>query len=714
MSLFSERRGMRRLPVILQSELSECGLACLAMIASYHGHQVDLNGMRLRYSRSIKGSTLRDLMSIATDLGMSARAVRAEVAALQALRLPCVLHWDLNHFVVLKQISRSSAVVHDPALGERKLALEEFSNHFTGVALELAPAQDFVPKILRRRIGLRDLIGTVHGIRRSVVQAIVLSICLQLFLLAAPFYVQLAVDDAAGEQDRELLLILVGAFASIYVLAAIAEAMRSWVVSLLGQTVSQQMTTNTMRHLIRLPVAYFEKRFVADIMSRVGSCRPIQEALTKGMVEALVDAAMAITTAVAMVVYSPALGVAIILTTSAYVGIALALQPLRRRRQREEIAARAQEQAKVMESIFGAVTVKVFGIEAERESAWANLYSRAVDAAVMNRRIEILQILCKNVVFGLQIVLVVYLGVHKIISGMLSSGMLMAVLFYRQIFAERAIALAEWIYELGLVGLHLDRLADIVETPRDGAADRSADTGRKPAGRITLEGLRFRYSQGDAEVLQGVDLEIREGEFVAIKGPSGGGKTTLLKLMLGLYEPTGGRVLIDGQALASFGKRVWHGGIGVVQQDDRLLSGSIADNISMFDPMVDKEHMIECARAACIHEEIQALPMNYLSMIGDMGSALSGGQKQRVLLARALYRRPAVLFLDEGTANLDEDTEDRIADTLLGMNITRVVIAHRRALIEKADRVLDMRGGVLTTVQPGPAVMLPASASLPA
>jgi ATP-binding cassette subfamily B protein RaxB len=686
--------------MIFQAEMSECGLACMAMLANYHGHRTDIGAMRRQFSQSIKGSTLKSLIGLADSLDFSTRAVRTELDGLRLLRTPCILHWDLNHFVVLKRVHRSRIVVHDPARGICDINIERASKHFTGVALEVAPTSGFESRELRQRTRLRDLIGNVAGLKRSIFQALLLSALLQFFLLITPFYVQLVIDHAVSSLDAKLLVLSAVTFAAIYLFSAVAEALRAWVTTALGQSVSWQMTTNTVRHLSRLPISYFEKRFAADIISRVGSCRPIQQALTQGMVEALVDSAMALTTAIALVAYNQILGLAILATVGIYVGIALLLQPLRTVRQREEIQARAKEQARMLESIHGAATIKLFGLEAERDGAWSNLYAGVVNASIENRRLEIWQAFTKSAIFGIQIVLVVYMGARMIMDGHLTIGMLMAVLFYRQMLADRMFALVAWSYEWTLMGVHLERLSDIVQTPRDQSGENPATPGRIPLGGISLEGVRFRYSSGDTEVIKGVDLHVQPGEFVAIKGPSGGGKTTLLKLVLGFYQPTEGKVLIDGQPLHAFGRRAWNAAIGVVQQEDRLLAGSIADNISLYDPAMDMERVVECAKAAHVHDEIEALPMNYFSLVGEMGSALSGGQKQRILLARALYRRPSVLFLDEGTANLDEDTEAIVAETISRMTMTRIVIAHRPALVQRAERVFEMRKGVLDDITP--------------
>lgn len=292
--------------------------------------------------------------------------------------------------------------------------------------------------------------------------------------------------------------------------------------------------------------------------------------------------------------------------------------------------------------------------------------------------------------------LIVYLGGVIVVSGEgFSVGMLVAFLSFRQILADRVALLIENYMQFRLLGLHLERLSDIVSTPAE--AGSLGGERNEVAGRIALEDVSFAYGAADKPVLTDVSLTIEPGSFVALTGPSGQGKTTLFKLMVGALQPTAGLIRLDGQIADPGLWREWRRHIGVVSQDDRLLAGTLADNIAFFDPQLDLNRVFEAARAANIHFEIEQMPMQYHTLVGDMGSALSGGQKQRVLLARALYRRPRVLLLDEGTANLDPRSEERIADTLKAMTITRVVVAHRPVLLDRADRIIQVHGGRLVS-----------------
>ncbi len=688
MSLLSRKT----LPVVLQTEATECGLACLVMIARYHGHDIDLNALRKTASVSLKGASLKQVMATAGTLHLSSRPLRVELAQMHKLQMPAILHWDLNHFVVLKKIKNGKVHFIDPGRGLRVMAVEKVSDHFSGVALELSPAADFNKLENRLKPKLSDLWQKMTGMKRAILQTLSLSVILQLVALAAPFYLQLVVDKAIGTGDQNLLFALLVGFGGLVVIRAASEAIRGWAILVYGNQMSFQMIGNIFRHLIRLPTSYFEKRHVGDIISRIGSARPIQEALTESVVAILLDGVMAVLTLIVLFVYSPLLG-GIVLASVAILALAtLLIYPQLRRTEEEAIVTKAIENTHVIESIRASTTVKLFGREAAREAAWRNLFADTINATTSHGKWLVAQKFFETLMTGLQIVVVVYFGAKMIMgeASVFTLGMLFAFLGYQRHFTDSVTRFLQEGIKFRLLSLHLDRLADIVYEDSEEAAVLT-ETPAKIKGAISVKNVSFRYSDNDPWVLKNLNMEIKAGSLTAITGVSGGGKTTLMKLILGLYPPNAGVIEIDGKPLDEVGMAQWRSQIGVVMQDDKLLSGTIADNISFFDPQVDLQKVYRAAIAAQIHEDIIAIPMNYLSMVGDMGSVLSGGQRQRVLLARALYHDPKLLFLDEGTANLDPKTEKKIADVLQEMTITRIVVAHRKQLIGRSDAVFTIK-----------------------
>jgi len=683
--------GRKTLPVVLQTEVTECGLACLTMIGRYHGHDIDLNVLRKKHLISMTGASLKSIMAIAGSLQLAARPLKVDLDQLHKLQLPAILHWDLNHYVVLKAVKGDKVHIVDPGIGLRMMRLSKVSDHFTGIALELSPTAEFSPIEARLKPHLSLLWSRLIGLKRAVFQTLTLSIILQFIVLSAPFYLQLVVDGALAQQDYGLLKALAIGFGGLMVLRALSEAVRSWAILIYGNQMSLQMVGNVFRHLIRLPTSYFEKRHVGDIISRMGSTVPIQEALTQSIVSVLIDGVMAVLMLAILYLYSPILGTIVLISVALLTITTLLIYPHLRRTQEEAIYAKAMENTNVIESIRASTTVKLFGREAQREAAWRNLYTDFINANVEYGKFTIWQKFAETLLTGLQIVIVVWAAAKMMMGsdGAFTLGMLVAFLAYRQYFTDSVTQLLQKGIEFRLLSLHLDRLSDIIFSEEE-KLDESSTVLPELKGQIELDNISFRYSDTDPWIVQDYSLTLEPGSMTTLTGLSGGGKTTLMKLILGLYEPSKGTILIDGQPLSTLGIRNWRQHIGVVMQDDKLLSGTIADNISFFDPEMDMEKVVEAARKAQIHDEITAIPMNYASMVGDMGSILSGGQKQRVLLARALYHNPKVLFLDEGTANLDVKTERIIVNIIAKMPITRVIVAHRPAFIKASNRVLTL------------------------
>lgn len=690
-------RGARRLPVIRQSEATECGLACLAMIAAYHGHRIDLGSLRLRHPVSLLGANLKTLIATAQDLGLTSRPLRVELGAVTRLQTPCILHWNLNHFVVLKSVARNSYKIHDPARGERRCSRTEVSSAFTGVALELQPGAGFRRADERLQMRLTDMWSRITGLGQALAQMLALSVIMQLFVLVAPFYMQLVVDEVLTRYDTELLAILALGFCLFMLIDVAATALRSYVILTIGNLLGFQMVSNLLRHLLRLPLQWYEKRHVGDILSRFSSTRPIRDLFTEGLVATVIDGAMAISTLVLIFVYSQLLGFVIVAAVMSYLALRASLYRPLRRRLEDQLVARAEEQSTFIESIRGIQSIRIFGHEALRHSIWQNRHADVINSGVRIGKLQIGFEAANRLLFGLENTLVVYLGALAIIEGTMTIGMLFAFMAYKRQFVDKASTLVERLIELRLLGLHLERIADIGLARPEDAHTRAPIVTPAAAerGRIEIRDVSFRYSAHEPWIIRHASLTIRQGEMISIAGPSGAGKTTLMKLLLGLFECTRGDITYEGQPLPQLGYRAFRRCIGTVMQDDALFAGSIAENISFFDLQPDLEKIRSCAEMAAIHADITAMPMGYDSLVGDMGDALSAGQRQRVLLARALYREPDILILDEGTANLDATTETAVVQMLRDLPATRLCVAHRQRLLRASGRVVALRDGGL-------------------
>ena len=684
-----------RLPMTLQSEAAECGLACIAMIAGYHGHPSDLTELRRRMSLSLKGVNLKHLIGMAEQVGFASRPVRLDLHELQLLNTPCILHWDLNHFVVLRSATRDEIVIHDPAAGVRQLPMALVSKHFTGVALELTPIAGFEAAEPAPRVRLRSLLGRMVGIRRSLVQLFLLAFAIEVFAVLSPLFLQWVVDQALVTADRSLLLVLALGFGLLMLLRTAVSAMRGWMLIVLGASLRVQGPSNLFTHLLNLPAAYFEARHLGDVMSRFGSQQAILQAITVDVVETVLDGLLAAVTLVIMFLFAPMLAAIVLAGALLYAVLRWVSYTPLRNASAEGIVWAARRDSHFLETLRGIKTIKLFNSQEGRRAQWMNLTVETVNRQIGIQKLGLLFRIANSLLIGSLAIGVVWLGAIGVIENRMTVGMLLAFLAYKDQFLGRVGNLIDRTVDLTMLRLHAERLADIALTAPEPRAHQAADDAPMPAAAIEARNLRFRYGDNEPWILDRLSFRVDAGETVAIVGASGCGKTTLMKILASLLPQTEGELLVNGEPLASVGLARWRSLIGVVMQDDQLFAGSVADNICFFSEHPDPRRIEECARMAALHDELVAMPMGYHTLIGDMGTVLSGGQKQRLLIARALYRQPSVLLLDEATSHLDMDNEKRVSATIRALRVTRIIVAHRPETIQSADRVihLDARGG---------------------
>jgi ATP-binding cassette subfamily B protein RaxB len=682
------KKRLKTLPMVFQTEAAECGLACLAMIAGYHGAQIDLPALRQRFSISLRGATLAHIIRFAGGLDLTGRPLRVELEDLAYLKTPCVLHWKMDHFVVLKKVTRKYVYLHDPSTGPCRLTFAEASRYFTGVALELTPTASFAPRDERHPLRLRDMVGHVSGLKRALGQIFVLAAALELFSIVSPLFLQLTVDKVLAAFDRNLLATLGIGFMLLIALQSLIGALRSWTTLYFGTSLKLQWYANLFSHLVRLPVSFFEKRYFGDILSRFDGAEAIQRTLTNNFIEAVLDGLISVFVMAVMFFYSSKLALVVIASVLLYITLRnIAYLPLRRAME-EQIVRLSRQQGFMIETLRGIRTIKVLGREDSRKSRWMNLLVDSTNAQVATERLSLLFKAANGLIFGLQSVAVVWLGTLLVLGGKFSIGMLFAFVAYQEQFKARITNLVDRFFEFRMLSLQVQRLADVVlEKPEPSLLISTGEEIEDAS--IDVKHLYFRYSDTEPWLLEDVSFRIFPGECVALVGASGAGKSTLLKLMAGLLHPQSGDVIVNGHSVCASRASVL-GNVGFVLQDDSLFAGTIADNIAFATDTADISRVEECARLACLDEEINAMHMGYSTLIGDMGSALSGGQQQRLLLARALYQRPSILILDEATSHLDVPTEQRIATMLAELRMTRIFAAHRPDTIRIADRILTL------------------------
>ena len=692
--------------VIFQVEAADCGLACLAMIANHHRKHIRLAELKQRFGSTRRGTNLALLVEQAEQLGLTARAVRIEIDVLNELQLPCILHWNLDHFVVLKSVSPRGAVLLDPAMGEYEVSMAALSQRFSGIALELSPDETFQPTKRPPRVKFFELAGRTRGLGKALAQIAFVAVLLEILAVFGPLINQFILDEVLGTGDAGLLNVLIIGYALTQLIQATITFARSWMVLLLGQSVSIQWAANVFSHLIKLPLDYFETRRLGDVASRFAAVGAIQNTLTTAVVEAVLDGVMALVGLAMMLAYSLKLTAVVLAAVFVYGLLRAAFYKPLKSASAERIEAAAREQTHFIETLRSMLPLKLFGREAERRSQWLNRVVALQNKDLATAKMTLTFSIANTLVFSLENVLVLWLGAHLVMASGLGGaapftiGMLFAFTAFKGQFTSRISKLIDYLVQLRMLDLHGERLADIVLHPKDEQALGQFAIGASTLDHsLELRDVWFRYGDGLPWVLEGINLRIGANESLGIVGASGAGKSTLIKILLGLIRPTSGEVYFGGVPIAELNISEFRAFIGTVMQEDCLLSGTIAENISFFDPAANQERVMDCAKLAQIHAEISAMPMGYFTSVGDLGSGLSGGQKQRILLARALYKAPRVLILDEASSSLDLNNERLIAKLLSEISVTRVIISHRPETIMRCDRVVQLIDGKVSSAE---------------
>lgn len=683
--------------MVLQAEQGECGLACLVMILGFLGNETDIQTLRRKYSVSVQGLTLKTLMQHADRMQLISRPLRLELEDIAKIRTPAILHWDMNHFVVLKKVQGRKITIHDPALGKKIYSYHEVGKHFSGIALEITAGKMFIPKREQSNLRFTDLWKNTDGLFGSLAHIFVLSLVLQIFVLSLPFYTQIFVDDVLVNFDLDLLKIIAAGFLFITLLKCISEWVRSQVVLHLSSKLSLQFGSHICFHLYQLPLEYFNKRHVGDIVSRFSSIRQLKDYLCSGIVEILVDGLMVLTTLVLMFVYSKELTFIALAGVLLYALFRYCFFNSFYQFNEQVLKDGAAENTRFIENLKSIQSIKIFGKELDRLRAWQHDYADWINSGIRIEKLGISAKFINNLLQGGENILLVLVGGYAVINRELSIGMLIAYLSFKDQFYTRVFALLDSLFEFKLLDVHLHRLADIVLHEREDQPEKPvflpAFRSQDPC--LQLKGLGFSYSADTSRLFRNINLDVAANETIAIIGPSGCGKSSLLKIMMGFYKPSEGNIIFCGRNLNSLDKSTYRESATAVLQDDGLLSGSILQNITFFDANPDIELAEHCAQLASISHEIVNMPMQYDTWVGNMGSALSGGQIQRILLARAFYHKPRLLLLDEACSHLDIQTEIKINNAIRDMKIARVIVAHRPQSIVHADNIYMLTGNGL-------------------
>jgi ATP-binding cassette subfamily B protein len=686
-----DRLVHRRVPLVRQMALADCGAACLAMVLAYHGRDVPLDELRQMTSTNRDGVDALAVTQAARRYGLSARGVAADLDDLQHLPPATILHWEFTHFVVFERLRGNGVQVVDPAMGRRRLSMDVFRRSYTGVAITFEPGEDFQASKLSTT-GTWRYLRPLLGQSRSLTRVLVGSVLLRLLALSLPLLTGLLVDEIVPRNDHHLLLVTGAVMAAVVGYFFLVTMLRSHLLLQLRTRLDVRLTTNFVEHLVDLPYSFFLGRSAGDLMMRLDSHTIVREFLTTATISALIDGSLASLYLVLLFMLSPPLAALVLGLGLLQVTVLLLSWRRNQHLMSESLQVEAKSQSYTFELLAGIETLKAAGAERRAADHWERLFIDQVNVALRRGRLEA-SVLAVTGTFQLAspLAILVY-GGFQVLDGSLSLGTMLAAAALAAGFLEPLATMIDTGLKLQLLRSYMERINEVLDTPRE-QEGQAVTTAHRLQGRVKAEGVSFSYGPLAPAVVKDVALEVQPGQLVGVVGRTGSGKSTLAHLLLGLYPPTAGRILFDGTDLAELELKSLRTQIGIVTQRPYLFGATIRQNIALSNPAMPHEMVVDAARLACIHDDIIAMPMGYETRLVDGGASLSGGQQQRIALARALAHRPTIVLLDEATSDLDGVTERRVHQNLSELGCTRIVIAHRLSTIVDADLILVMEDG---------------------
>ena len=692
------QRVMQRYPFFAQQSASDCGAACLVMVSSYWGKRFSINRLRDIANVDRNGASLRGLSAAAESIGFSTRPVKASLDSLAKQKLPAIIHWEGKHYIVVYEINRKHVIVADPAIGQRTLSHAEFKVNWTGYTLLLQPT-----------VMLKDAKETStlfwqffelikpHGL--VMLEVLIASVFIQIFGLITPLFTQLILDRVVVQRS-ELTLTAVGIGLLIFSLFRVAmTGLRQYLLFHTANKLDLALIVGFIRHTLRLPLSYFESRYVGDIISRMQENRKIQRFLSGEALSILLDLLTVFIYVGLMFWYSSSMALLALLIVPPFFLLAVISTPFLQKISREIFHAAAKESSYLIEVLTGVRTVKSTAVEQTVRWHWEDLLNKEIKTnfygQVISNRLQIFS----NTIQAVISTVMLWFGAHLVIQNQLTIGQLVAFnMLLGQIISPFQRLSVFW-NQLQEVVISVERINDVLDAePEEDLQHEMRQSLPEIQGNIRFENVTFRYHpESDTNILENLSFEMKPGQMVALVGRSGSGKTTISKLVLGLYPPTDGKILIDGHDITSISLRSLRSRVGVVDQDTFLFGSTIRENISLGHPGASLSEVIEAGKLAGADEFIKKLPMAYETQIGEGGGLLSGGQRQRIAIARALLGNPKLLVLDEATSHLDTESEriiQRNLNTIL-RGRTTLVIAHRLSTVRNADLILVLDRGVL-------------------
>ncbi len=689
------RLRRRRVPVIMQMGVTECGAACLAMILSYFGRKTEVVELSESCGVGRDGLTAKTITKSARHYGLRVKAFSLEPSQFKLVPLPAIAHWNFSHFVVVERWSPQTVEIIDPAIGRRRLASEEFDAGFTGVVLTFEPGVQFERRRVAGKSSWRSYLKQIlrlPGTLGVLTQILLASLLLQTFGLVVPALTKVLVDHVLPYNITNVMTQLGIGMAVVVLALMVMGYLRAAMLIYLEARLDARMMLGFFEHVLSLPFKFFQQRTTGDLLMRLGSNTVIREALTNQTISAVLDGGLVLVYLVILLALKPGFGLVVLALGLIQIGLLLGTSRRIHGLMQRDLVAAAESQSYLVEALAGMATLKAAGAEERALDHWSNLFFKHLNVSLQRNRLSAFIGAGLTALNTLSPLVLLWIGAYYVLNHGMTLGTMLALNALAASFLAPLASLVASGQQFQLVSAHLDRIADVVE-----AAPEQDLQATKPApplsGRIELKSVNFRYDPNGPLTLRDISVAIEPGQKVALVGRTGSGKSTLAKLLLGLYTPDEGEILFDDLPLPSFDYRTVRSQFGVVLQESFLFSGSIRQNIAFNDPDLTLEQVMEAARLAHIHDDIERMPMGYDTFLAEGGMSLSGGQRQRLSLARALIHRPAVLLLDEATSHLDVVTERLVDQSLKSLSCTRIVIAHRLSTVYDADLILALDDG---------------------
>ncbi|MEK4177883.1 peptidase domain-containing ABC transporter [Aeribacillus sp. FSL K6-1305] len=686
---------MKRILFIEQSEPAECGLACLTMILNYYGNHITLPEIREDFTVNNKGLSFKNLIDISKNYHLETYTVKANINYLMQLTEPVILHWNDNHFVILKKLNKKSAIIVDPAEGFQKLKLKEFLSKFTGYTLILRPNENFVKSPKRKKWNF--LLQSIFKHKKWIYLVIFTSLIIQFFGILIPMFISNITNkmvDGNRIEHLGLSIILLFAFYCLFTIT------RGYIISKIQTLVDRSMMSSFIQRLFSLSYKFFQNRTVGDLVFRANSNVVIRQILSTRLVTLVIDFLMLFIYAIIMLVTLWQLGVIVMLLGLIQFTIVLAFTVYTRKLNEKEVAEQAKTQSYISESIQGILDIKILGGESNVYKEWLKRFNEQLKYAEKGNRFKSLQ---DSLIQGIQLIIpliVLWIGSFYVTNTDLSVGEIIGFNAIAIAFISPIASLGQAYNQLLLVDTYIKKIYDVVAMEKNQSPLMIVENDEEDTknydfqGNIQLKNVYYRYDSFGDYALKNINMNITKGEKIGIVGPSGSGKSTLAKLIINLYTPTKGEIRYDGLLIdvdVDF-KKV-RNNIGTVLQETRLFHQTVADNIRLFNQNITMEDVVKAAKLANIHDDIMSLPMGYDTIISESGVNLSGGQRQRILIARSLVTSPSILVLDEATSFLDNSSQSIIENNINSLNNTVVIIAHRLSTVRNCDKIFVMNNG---------------------